>query len=237
MEHEWAVILVWIASGTLMGAIHADAGIARCEEILAEVQGHPACEAEVLRPLGGLHAFAGRFELARSLFETRNATLDELGRRGLNYVGSISEASVEMMAGNFALAEGWLRADCEAFEERGENALRSTTAALLARALLGQARPDEAERFTEVAEELGEPDDLMTQIVWRGVRARVVADRGCVDDAERLARESVALASTTDGRAAETPPVMGEAIRLYEQKGNIVAAEKARARLDSLAAV
>ena len=218
-------------------------------------RGHPACEVEVLRPLGALHAFAGRFELARSLFDTRNATLDELGR-GLNYVGRITEAWVEMMAGNFTLAEEWLRKDEGRFAEIGEKPLRSTTAALLARALLGQGRQEEAERFTEVAEALGEADDLITQIMWRGVRARVVANRGCFDDAERLARDAVTMAATTDwislhadalldleavlvaaGRTTDTPPIIAKAIRFYEQKGNIVAAEEARARLDSLAAV
>ena len=137
----------------------------------------------------------------------------------------------------------------------GENAVRSTTAALLARALFGQGRYDEFERFTEVAEQLGEPDDALTQIVWRCVRARVAAVRGSFDEGERLAREAVGLARQTDfvnfhadalidlgavleaaDRSGETTPLIEDAIRLYDEKGNTVSAQAARARLVALAA-
>ena len=39
------------------------------------------------------------------------------------------------------------------------------------------------------------------------------------------------------GQATEASAALGEAFRLYEQKGNIVAAGAARAQLDALAAV
>jgi tetratricopeptide (TPR) repeat protein len=255
MAHRRAEMLTWVAVSTWTGATPVDAGIRRCEEILEEVRGHLASEAEVLRPIGGLNGFAGRFELARSQFATRNTKLDELGR-GLYYAPSNTEACVEMLAGDFPAAERWLRRGYDALEAMGENGVRSTTAALLARAVLGQGRIDEAERFTEVAEELGEPDDLLTQIVWRSVRARVASARGSFDEAERLAREAVELGRETDfvnfladalidlaavlddaARGTETSPLIEEAVRLYEEKGNTVSADAARARLDALAAV
>jgi DNA-binding SARP family transcriptional activator len=252
-EHDWAVILTWIASGTCQGAMPVEAAIARSEAIRRDIRGHPACEAEVLRPLAGLHGMAGRFDLARSLFATRNAVLDDLGR-GLNYAPSTTEAFVETLAGNFALAEEWLRRGYDALEAMGENAFRSTSAALLARALLAQGRHDDAERFATEAEKLAEPEDVMTQMIWRGVRARVLATRGESDEAERLAREAVALGATTDlvndradmlldlvtvldaaGRIGETSALIAEAIRLYDDKGNAVSASAARRRLDALA--
>jgi len=250
-EHEWALMLTWIASSTWTGATPVEVGIRRIEEIREAVRGHPGCEAEVLRPLGGLHGFAGRFELARSLFAIRAAALDELGR-GLNYAARQTEPFVEMLAGDFATAERQLREGYDALEAMGENAVRSTTSALLARAVLAQGRHDEAERFTKVAEELGEPVDLLTQIVWRGVRARVAAGRGNVDEGERLAREAVAAAGETDfvnfradalldlatvldtaGRTGETRSLIEEAVRLYEAKGNTVSAQTARARISA----
>jgi class 3 adenylate cyclase/DNA-binding SARP family transcriptional activator/tetratricopeptide (TPR) repeat protein len=254
-EHEWAVINTWIASAAGFDTTPVDSGIRLCEELQWQLSGHPACEVEVLRPLAGLHGFAGRFELARSLFATRNAVLDEIGR-GLNYASSNTEASVEMLAGNYAAAEEMLQRADEALEQMRESSVRSTTRALLGRALVEQGRYDEAERCTGLAEELAEPDDLMTQILWRSAQARIDAARGDFDDAERLAHEAVTLAAATDflnfhadalvdlaavldtaGRTAETSLFVAEAIRLYEQKGNVVGAAASRAHLDALAAV
>ena len=194
--------------------------------------GKPRC----CRSLAGLHGFAGRFELARSLFATRAAALDELGR-GLNYAARQTEPFVEMLAGNFATAErsppGRLR------RARGDGRERSalddvgTPLACDPRA----GRHDEAERFTRWPRSSASRDDVMTQIVWRGVRARVAAGRGDVDEGERLAREAVTLAGQTDflnfhadalldlvavldatGRTAETSPIVEEAVRLYEER-------------------
>ena len=85
------------------------------------------------------------------------------------------------------------------------------------------------------------------QIRWRAVRAKVLASRGEMQAAETLAREAVALASDGDflvARAAallDLAEVLGlsdhrdaaaeaarEAIRQYELKGNVLAADRAR---------
>jgi tetratricopeptide (TPR) repeat protein len=77
------------------------------------------------------------------------------------------------------------------------------------------------------------------------VRAKVMARGGEFEEAERLAREAVAIASGTDfldghadalaslgevlrlaGRAEESTAALQEALRLYEQKGNIAAAAR-----------
>jgi tetratricopeptide (TPR) repeat protein len=254
-EHERADIATWLASSTWFGAMPVDAGVRRCEEIQREVRGHPTSEAAVLRHLGGLHGLAGRLELARSLFAASNAAFADLGLE-LHHVLSHSEAVVEMLAGDFAAAELRLRRGFEILESMGENYLRSTTAAYLARAVLAQGRNEEADWLSEVSEGLAEPDDIATQILWRGVRARVLAEASRFDEAERLAREAVALAEHTDllndradvlvdlaavleadGRAAEASATVTAAIRLYEMKGNTLAAEVARAKLDVLAAI
>src|SRR6188768_4150604 len=103
-EHQRAPILCWLASATWLGAMPVDDAVQRCEEIQDQVRGHPASEGEILRRLGGLHGFAGRFEVARSLFAAKNAAFADLGL-GLNCVFSIVEGIVEMLAGDFAAAE------------------------------------------------------------------------------------------------------------------------------------
>jgi predicted ATPase len=254
-EHERAVIMTWLASATWFGPMPVDAAIERCNSIQAEVENHPASAAAVLRHLGALHGVAGRFELARELFATSNAAFDDLGLE-LDHVLSHPEAIVEMLAGDYPAAERRLRRGYEILEAMGENSIRSTTAALLARALLAEGRNPEAEFFTDVSEQLAEPDDVSTQIIWRGVRARLLAAQGVFDLAEQLVRAAVALADETDlvnyradvltdlasvlesaGRASEASAAFVEALRLYEEKGNVVAADAARARLDVLTAV
>jgi hypothetical protein len=84
------------------------------------------------------------------------------------------------------------------------------------------------------------------------VRAKLLARRGEVAEAEALARDAVALADETDftvlradafmdlaevlrttGRDIESAPLVDQALGLYEQKGNVVAAGRARRILDA----
>jgi tetratricopeptide (TPR) repeat protein len=132
----------------------------------------------------------------------------------------------------------------------------SATAALLAQALLAQGRDEEAERFAELSEELAPADELIAQVMWRGVRARTLAGRGRMEEAERLAREGVALAERSDfvsdrgdamfnlavvfrqaGRLEDARAAFTEGLGLYERKGNVVAAGRARSELAALGRV
>ena len=87
----------------------------------------------------------------------------------------------------------------------------------------------------------------------RQVRGKVLARRGEHDEAERLAREAVALAAETDMLnahagalidLAEVHALAGQdaraalerALALYEHKGNLVLAERTRSRLAELTA-
>jgi hypothetical protein len=120
----------------------------------------------------------------------------------------------------------------------------STRAADLAEALFRLGRLDEAEAAAATAEAHAQEDDLTVQPLWRGVRAKLLAARGLAG-AEALAREAVALAERTDAlglrakvrldlaeviadRPDEAAAEAEEAVRLYERKGNAVAAERAR---------
>jgi hypothetical protein len=88
---------------------------------------------------------------------------------------------------------------------------------------------------------------LLTQIVWRGVRARTLQERGRTDEAIGLAGEAVALAESTDlvnfhadalvdlalvfagaAHAAESERAASRALELYGKKGNVVALEHVR---------
>ena len=159
-----------------------EAGIRRCEEIQREVSVHPASGAEVLRILGSLYAFAGELPRAGAVRGERRGVR---GRgRELDHTISHARPIVAMVAGDLAAAERELRAGYEFAEASGENGLRSTTATFLARAILAQGRHEEARWFNDVGKELCEPDDLLTNVSWSGVEARLLAFEGQLEDAE-----------------------------------------------------
>ena len=248
-EDERNEILSWVASSMFFGPTPVHQGIRRCEEIRAEVVGNPGSEAWALRSLAGLHAMVGRFELARRLLAEANGIFEELGQT-LSSSALDIDGIVELLAGDLDAAEGRLRAGYLALEKVGDRNFRPTTAAHLAEVLYAQGRDEEAAPLTETSEQLAAKDDLLTQVVWRRVRAKVIAGQGRYDEAEELAQEAVTISESTDflntradalidlahihrraGRLDEARTAVAKGIALYEEKGNRVAVEHGRAHL------
>ena len=215
-----------------------------------------AAEAHIVQSTGlvclaGLHALSGHFEQARALLARGRDISDVLGFRVWLAGFSLLSSEIEMLADDPVAAEQELRSGYEALEEMGERELLSMVAAELARAIHAQGRLDEAARFTEVSEGLAGAADVASQISWRAVRAKILARQHEFVAAEELGRKALALAEQTDGlnnqgralmdlaevleladRADEAQPILEHALRLFEQKGNVVSAEKARAHLN-----
>jgi class 3 adenylate cyclase/tetratricopeptide (TPR) repeat protein len=229
------------------GPARVDEAIALCEEIIARSGGDRRSEAIAYRGLAYLHAMRGDFDLAREEYQGARAMLEELGWTFIAALGSIVSGPVEMLAGDPAAAEQELRRDYETLDRLGDRNYISTVAGYLAEALYQQSRYEEAESFAGFCAEVAAPEDLATQVLWRGVSAKLLAHRGEVDDAERAAREAVEMIRGADDpidlanalmdlsevlrlarRDDEAAPVVTEALALYEQKGNLVAAENAR---------
>ena len=88
-------------------------------------------------------------------------------------------------------AERAVRRSCELLEELGEVGHRSLAAGQLAASLYALARLDEAHEWTETAAGLAPKGDVSSQMLWRQVRARILARRGHHAEAEAFAREAV----------------------------------------------
>jgi class 3 adenylate cyclase/tetratricopeptide (TPR) repeat protein len=249
-ERGWSEALSWLASSAVHGPAPVDDGIARCESIRQQLSGHRRDQALVLDHLAGLRAMRGEFAAARRLLAEREETMAELGVTMMHTAVSHDEAFVAFVSGDVAGAEAVLRDGYERLAEMGEKALLATTAAMLAQVIYEQGRLDDAWAFTEVAEEAAASDDLSAQILWRGVRARLLARRGDMSEAMRLSSEAVRLAARTDwladhadallsradvlrmaGEAEATANAVHEAVALYERKGNTVGARRARSML------
>jgi tetratricopeptide (TPR) repeat protein len=122
--------------------------------------------------------------------------------------------------------------------------------ALVADSLYALGRFEEAARETQLAEELAAPDDRLSHGLWRQAGAKLAARAGRHAEGEALAREAIELFAATDmvndqayaaaslaevlnqaGSDGEAVTELERAVELFESKGNIVAAERARAAL------
>jgi DNA-binding SARP family transcriptional activator/class 3 adenylate cyclase/tetratricopeptide (TPR) repeat protein len=240
-------ILGWRASAVACGPTPVDAAIRKCNEIRDQVASSPVAVADTLHPLAVLHAMQGDFVLARSLIREADEILDDLGR----LVSTVShyEATVELLAGDPARAESKLLVGYEKLRAMDESSLLATTAAMLAQAALAQGRDVDAEEYCHVSERAAAAEDLTAQAKWRGVRARILAARGEFDAAESQGYEAVQLATRTDfttvqadsyfdlgavldrSGCADAESSVRQAFKLYEQKGDLISAERARSWL------
>jgi tetratricopeptide (TPR) repeat protein len=196
----------------------------------------------------------GRFDEARALL---SGLLEQLVDRGARIQVALllsqTRAGLELLAGDPAAALASGEEGCRLLEEAGERGWLSTGAGLVGQAMYELGRLDEAEAWAGRAAELGASDDAMTQMLWRQVRAKVLARRGEHGDAERLAREAAEIALRTQMPSAqgdayrdlasvlelvekgqEAVAALEQALRFYERKGNLVMTERVRGRLETL---
>src|SRR5207237_2844771 len=113
-------------------------------------------------------------------------------------VGGMAAWEVEMMAGDPSAAERAAAESCRLLEQLGDSGYRSSASGQLAESLYALDRLEEARAATEVAEELSAADDVLSQALWRQVRAKLLARAGRYEEAGLLAREAVSLVGQTD---------------------------------------
>lgn len=248
-------VLPALAAFILNGPSEASEGILRCEDILREVSDDRRATALTHRALAHLRAMRGDFPAARDEYRGTRAALEELGWHFDAALVSLDSGPIELLAGDPSAAEVELLRDFTALKGMGERNYISTTAALLAEALYRQDRLDDAESFVATSREIAADDDVITQVVWRTVAGKILARRGSIDEGEAACRAALDLISVTDdlnnnaatradlaevlglaGRVTDALAQLEEATRLFTDKGNVVAAQRTRARADALAA-
>ena len=219
------------------------------KELMRAAAGDRKTEAVLLGAMAQLHAMQGRFEEARELYRRGQGILAELGGGVDAGATSIDTARVEVLAGDLRTAEAELRRDNSTLEGLGETYFRSYIVGILAHVLLESGHRDEAASFAELGETLSDADDVLSQVVWRTARARLLADDGDTG-AEALARSAIELAEGTAdlelqadalddlgavlaalGNHDEAEAAIRQALQLYERKGDVVSAARVRQRL------
>jgi ATP/maltotriose-dependent transcriptional regulator MalT len=181
--------------------------IAQCERLLADGLHDRVIEGGVMCTLAQLRAMNGELQTARELYRRARAMLRELGQGVTAASTALDLAMVELRGGDLSLAEREVRADFEFLEESGESYFLSSMAAMLARLARERGRDDDALALTQRAESAAASDDVLTQALWRAVRAPVLARAGELDSAEAMARRAIELL-----REVEAPGFQGDAL-------------------------
>jgi class 3 adenylate cyclase/tetratricopeptide (TPR) repeat protein len=214
----------------------------------AAERGLAAVEADALLAGPYIHARRGDFELARKMLQRSKSICHELGLAyGLCEAG-MAGSELETLAGDLSAAEGELREAMDVAAGMGAAHYVALYQVRLSRVLNEQGRHDDA------AAQLAEAAELYGATPWwKSNHARVLAARGHLEQAVALADEAVAQERGSDDITAvaqtlvdasevfgavddraRAEAVLAEAIALNEEKGNIVAAQRARERLASL---
>jgi class 3 adenylate cyclase/tetratricopeptide (TPR) repeat protein len=246
--------LSWVPLMVASGPTPADQGIRRCREVFDQAQGDKKVMSSALFSQASFEAGLGRIQAARELLARARALLEEVALPVWSAGPLAQEAGwIELLGGDPAAAERELRRGFEVLSAIGEVSWLSTVAGILAEAVYAHGRYEEAERLTRISEQAAAVDDVYSHVLWRSVQAKVLAREGDTAEALRLAGESAALAETTDflhlrwhelmsraetfqltGRRADAEVAAQAAVRVAEQKGNLVGARLSREMLQHL---
>ena len=232
-----------IAWTTLAGAMPVTEAIGVCER-LAGTRAAPY--PPVLCELATLHAMLGQFDDARALFlRARRVLAERMRVRRPLMLLARSSGTVELLAGDLASGERELRGALQMGLDMGERDYLSQIAAELSQVLSAEGRLDEAEQLATLSAQHASAEGV-ARALFHAAQARVSAGRGHISDGEQLASEAVRLSPPAmpnlradllvgwaevlrargDRNSADS--VVREAIQLYERKGNVVSAARAR---------
>ena len=244
--------MLFLTASSALGSIPVDEALLITQRRFRALAQGPVEEAAVDDIEGLLRGMGGDFDEGRRLIRKARATFSEFGLSRLTAVGTArDEALVERYAGDIAAAERLLRSACDELRSIGETGVLSTLVGELAEALYDLGRYDDADDASRESERLAQPTDAATNMLWRGVRAKLLARQGEGGEAIRLVRESIEWAGTRpedfgnasanlaevwrlggdSDRAAEA---LERAIAMYAQKGIVPMAERMRSRLEEL---
>ncbi len=236
------------------GPTSVSEGVRICEELLNGLQTDPLVEAMVSAFLASLVAMQGRLDYARELIVCSRAGMQEFGLGTLRIVVEGLTARVEVLADDLDAAERALRAAVAYSSEIGDNWFYVACSVELARVVCDAGRPVECLCILEESERHRSPPDWEIVVRRPYTRALALARVGRLEDAETAAREAVSHADATQfidyhadallvlgevlrlaAKVGEAASALEGAARLFDQKGNIVSAARARIALGDLA--
>jgi DNA-binding SARP family transcriptional activator len=188
-----------VAQKPNFGVVHSPIPASRCLQIIERNLDHSrAPDPDGLAGLGFVLTMLGQHERAVEAFEEAHERAREIGSIWKAANVGMYHGGAMLIADDPKAAEHALRHAVERLQAMGERWLLSTAAGLLAEALFRQGDFEQAMLATIVSEQATAPDDVASQMLWLSVRAKVLAVRGELAEADHLAREATRVATATD---------------------------------------
>ncbi len=220
------------------GPMPLDETRSHLEEMLQRRDISPSHRASVEARLAGTLALQGDPDAGRALMVTVKQAFRDLGRELSSLATAFMSGPVEMLAGHPDRAAVELRAACDGLMAMGDRAFSSTLAALLAEACWRCEDPDGAAGAVALSRSTAADSDVISQVRWRSVQAKLDALEGRAEQALQLSAEAVRLVATTDelisqgdvladaaevhelvGGTGAGQPLLREAVQRYQRKG------------------
>lgn len=198
-------------------------------------------------------AMAGRFDEARAFLDSELRIAESLLPTAVGGILGFAGARIEYWAGDIPKAVELGERGTKMLIETGQVGVASTSAGLLARAYFEAGDFDQAATWVKRAEEIGAPDDKLTNLIVTSVKGLLAAQRGDAPRAVQILKDNVALAETTHspillgdltldlalayeilGDRTNAKLTYQKALAFYEAKENLVMAARTRAKLAAL---
>ncbi len=230
------------------GAVPVAQALARCAQLFERASNRSA-RATATAVAGALHALKGSAADAQRLLAHAYSLYEEVGNEsGLLTTWTPYCIEVETIVGEPAIAKDAGGASVERLMAKGDLAHATSQAVLLAHLAIDMGELDDADRHVHLVEQHVLHSDVLTQLMTRSARARLLARAGDSGPAEEMAREAVTLASMTDalrerarahmslaevlqssGKTGEARAEATTARKLLRQKGATALLERYRA--------
>jgi tetratricopeptide (TPR) repeat protein len=233
-----------LANDMSLSPIPVEEALERLDRLLAISGDDRVLQAAITRHRGALLAMAGRLDEARECGRWADPILDDAGVESLSW-GSLGSASyVRFLAGDVDGAVKAIAAKWHAYpvEDGKTQSLAVSAAYVLANLYCDQHRWEDAERCIAAY-----PDARVSNPSRLSAEARIAAHHCRFDEALELAQRAVEKVERTDllndraarwlclaevqhaaGLEADADASIENAIRLFEQKGNVAAATLVR---------
>jgi class 3 adenylate cyclase/tetratricopeptide (TPR) repeat protein len=244
------VLLFW-------GPGHLDDVVRQIQRLAAraEEQGLYDLQASALSILARATAMLGDIGHASELLQQARSIRP--ARKDLLIIGTdvISEGMVELLDNRLEAAEQILRDGYEWLRQRDASVALASVAVMLARVHLRRGNDDSAERLIYEARQVAVETHFDAQIKWRSLQAIVDARRGRHSVAKSLAREAGTLAKRSgqpdtqaealldlaevlllDNQRSEAAQAARKALRVYQERGSRVLADRVQEFLARLEA-
>ena len=245
---EQREIVEWLGVALWLGPTPAREGVQVCERLENEFGDDRLLAVYLDGTRAYLAAIQGQADEVSRLIDRSERAMHDADE--WIWLFPVYVAMVALWQGKPAHAERRLRPAYEQFISLEEKSHFCSVATILGQAVYAQGRYDEAYELAQDAAKAARPNDVHSHIVSRGTTAKVLAQRGELGAAEELGREAVAFAEESDfleshggalmdlaevlhmaRREDEAHALVERALRLFEEKGNVVAASRGRDRL------